>query len=115
MKRILTICLFILAVGSGIGTYLMKQHVVEYENQLASLRKTILADKHEIHTLKADWAVLTEPSRLRHMLAESNLKQIQVKQIVEAKQITLTPIPVPPKKPFPNEPDEKDISDEMAP
>ena len=91
--------LLVLAIGIGIGLFLMKQRVVEYEKELTKLNAQILANKREIHTLKADWAVLTEPSRLRRLLAESEVKQIKVQQIVSPVQVALKPVPVPPKKP----------------
>ena len=95
--------LLVLAIGIGIGLFLMKQRVVEYEKELNKLTNTILSDMREIHTLKADWAVLTEPSRLRHLIAESSVKRIDVKQIVSPEEVELTPVPVPPVKPFSEE------------
>ena len=92
-------CLLTLAIGVGIALFLMKQHVVEYEKQLNHLSAQILANKREIHTLKADWAVLTEPSRLRRLLSESQVKQISPKQVVRPDEVALTPVPVPPVKP----------------
>ena len=87
----------------------MEQRVVEYEKELKSLNNRILADKREIHTLKADWAVLTEPSRLRKLLAESELKQIKVQQIISPVEVALTPVPVPPKKPVFTETEGEDL------
>ena len=98
--------LLTLAISIGIGLFLMKQRVVEYEKQLNNLTQTILANMREIHTLKADWAVLTEPSRLRHLISESTVNRIKVDQVVLPEQVELTPVPVPPPKPF----QEKDIS-----
>ena len=92
--------LFLLAVGSGIGLFLMKDRVVGYEKELASIHRTIIADRREIHALKADWAVLTEPSRLRKLIQDkTDFKTIQGKQFVQPEDIDLTPVPVPPRKP----------------
>ncbi len=110
-KWIVNLVLLFIAVSSGIGLFLMKQRVVEYEKQLANLHKSILADMREIHTLKADWAVLTEPSRLRKLLSESQLHQIHVKQVVSATDVQLTPVPVPPPKPQFEEIDESEDID----
>ena len=100
MKRgVVSLCLLILAIGVVPALFLMKQRVVEYEKELTRLNAQILMNKREIHTLKADWAVLTEPSRLRRLLAESEVKQIKVQQIVLPVQVALKPVPVPPKKP----------------
>ena len=101
MKQwLLNLFLLSLAISIGIGLFLMKQRVVEYEKELNALTNTILADMREIHTLKADWAVLTEPSRLRHLVAESSVKHIDVKQVVSPDEVELIPVPVPPAKPF---------------
>ena len=109
MKQwVLNFVLLTLAIGIGIGLFLMKQRVVEYEKELNTLTNTILADMREIHTLKADWAVLTEPSRLRHLISESSVKHIDVQQVVSPDEVELSPVPVPPVKPFENElPSEK--------
>ncbi|MBQ4471832.1 MAG: hypothetical protein II942_01100 [Alphaproteobacteria bacterium] len=109
---LLNLILPIVALSIGIGLFLMKQRVVEYEKELASLRRTILADQREIHTLKADWAVLTEPSRLRHLLAQSAVQQIQVKQVVKPDEVALKPVPVPSKKPFEEIKDETPTTEE---
>lgn len=110
---LLNALLLTIAISVGIGMFLMKQRVVEYEKELAGLKRTILADMREIHTLKADWAVLTEPSRLRHLLAQSAVQQIQVKQVVTPEDVALVPVPVPPKKPFEDEiiPVEAEVQD----
>ena len=100
--------LFSFVIGIGIGLFLMKQRVVEYEKELKNLTNNILADMHEIHTLKADWAVLTEPSRLRHLLSQSTMARIDVKQVVSPDEVELAPVPVPPAKPF----EEEVLSDE---
>ena len=62
--------------------------------------------------MKADWAVLTEPSRLRRLLTESEVKRIDTKQIVLPEAVALQPIPVPPKKPFAQENDVEEVTDE---
>ena len=112
MKQLfINFLLLSVAIGIGIGLFFMKQRVVEYEKELNQLTNQILADKREIHTLKADWAVLTEPSRLRRLLAESELKQIGVKQIVAPEEVALQPVPVPPKKPFDAEVQKEEVED----
>ena len=101
MKSFLfNLALFVTAVGLGIGLFLMKYRVVAYEKELSAIHKTIINDRREIHTLKADWAVLTEPSRLRKLIEEkTEFKTIQGKQFIHSEDIDLTPVPVPPKKP----------------
>lgn len=105
----MNVLLFTVTITIIIGLFLMKQRVVEYEKQLNNLTQTILANMREIHTLKADWAVLTEPSRLRHLIAESSVKRINVEQVVSPEQVELAPVPVPPVKPFSDEAPQSDI------
>ena len=101
---IFNLVLFLVAVGSGIGLFLMKYRVVEYEKELASIHRTIINDRREIHALKADWAVLTEPSRLRKLIEEqTDFKTIQGKQFVHPEDIEFVPVPVPAVKPNFNE------------
>ena len=114
MKHLVFNCiLLVIAIGIGIGLFFMKQRVVQYEKELAQLTNTILADKREIHTLKADWAVLTEPSRLRRLLQESDVQQIDVKQVVLPEEVALQPTPVPPPKPFEDSVDVEEIQNEI--
>ena len=110
-KGLLNLLLFTIAIAIIIGLFLMKQRVVEYEKQLNNLTKTIQENMREIHTLKADWAVLTEPSRLRHLIAESSVKNIKVEQVVSPDEVELAPIPVPPPKPFQEEDSEQPTTD----
>ena len=112
-KWLINFALLVLAIGIGIALFLMKQRVVEYEKELSALNTRILKDKREIHILKADWAVLTEPSRLRRLLAESELKQIKVQQIVSPAEVKLNPVPVPPHKPAWTEETEEKVEDTL--
>ena len=78
----------------------MKYRVVAYEKELASIHRVIINERREIHALKADWAVLTEPSRLRKLIQEkTDFKTIQGKQFIHLADIELKPVPVPPSKP----------------
>ena len=101
MKQwLMNIFLLTVAIGVGIALFLRRQQVVKYEKDLNQLSVQILLNKREIHTLKADWAVLTEPSRLRRLLAESHVQQIGVKQVVHPDEVALKPVPVPRVKPI---------------
>jgi len=89
-----------LAFGSGVGLFFLKYRVVKYEKELAAIHRTIIADRREIHALKADWAVLTEPSRLRKLIQDkTDFKTIQGKQFIQPEEIEFTPVPMPPRKP----------------
>ena len=86
------ICLGI-AVVSGIGMFLLKYHVLDQEKELAMLRRQIVADRRELHLLKADWAVLTDPQHLRELIKETGLKPLQAKQIVRPEELEDRPLP----------------------
>ena len=80
------ICLGI-AVIAGVGMFLLKYHVLDQEKELAKLRRQIVADRRELHLLKADWAVLTDPQHLRELIKETNLKPLLAKQIITPEEL----------------------------
>lgn len=86
------ICLGI-AVVSGVCMFLLKYHVLDKEKELAYLRRQIVNDRRELHLLKADWAVLTDPQHLRLLIKETNLKPLQAKQIVHPEELEDRPQP----------------------
>ena len=80
------ICLGI-AIMAGVGMFLLKYHVLDQEKELAQLRRQIITDRRELHLLKADWAVLTDPQHLRELIKETGLKPLQAKQIVNPEKL----------------------------
>lgn len=80
------ICLSI-AIASGVAMFLLKYHVMDREKELASVRRQILKDNRELHMLKADWAVLTDPQHLRALIKELDLKPFLGKQIVHPNEL----------------------------
>ena len=80
------ICLSVVTMA-GIGMFLLKYHVLDQEKELARLRRQIMADRRELHLLKADWAVLTDPQHLRELIKETKLKPLQAKQIIQVKEL----------------------------
>ena len=87
------------AVLSGVGMFLLKYHVLDKEKELALLRRQILSDNRELHLLRADWAVLTDPQHLRELIKETDLKPFLGKQIVHPDEVENLPAPVPCEKP----------------
>ena len=75
------LCLFV-ALISGVMMFLLKYHVLEQEKELALLRRQIISDQRELHLLKADWAVLTDPQNLINLIKEMGLKSVLANQIV---------------------------------
>ena len=86
-----TLCL-VVAVFSGIGMFLLKYHVVDQEKQLELLRQQIIRDKRELHLLRADWAVLTDPQHMRELIKKTNLKPMQAKQIISPENLEDKPV-----------------------
>ena len=80
------LCLSV-AIVSGIGMFLLKYHVLDQEKELALLRRQIMSDRRELHLLKADWAVLTDPQHLRELVKGTSLKPLQAKQIVHPNEL----------------------------
>ena len=84
------ICLLI-AICSGVGMFLLKYHVLDQEKELVLLRRQIVSDQRELHLLKADWAVLTDPQHLRELVKETGLKPLQASQIVHPQELEERP------------------------
>ncbi|MBR6232009.1 MAG: hypothetical protein IKQ99_02800 [Alphaproteobacteria bacterium] len=80
------------AVVSGVCMFLLKYHVLDKEKELAHLRRQIVNDRRELHLLKADWAVLTDPQHLRLLIKETELRPLQAKQIVQPEELEDRPV-----------------------
>lgn len=108
MKRWLINLLFLgLAVGSGVQLFVLKYRVLDKEEELKAIHRQILGDSREIHILKADWAFLNDPNRLRALIAtQKEFKPIGATQIVDVSELPNRNAPVPRAKPFPSEKDE---------
>ena len=81
-----------IATLSGMGMFLLKYHVLDKEKELALLRRQIMSDNRELHLLKADWAVLTDPQHLRELIKETDLKPLLGKQIVNPDEVENRPV-----------------------
>ena len=86
------ICLFI-AVLFGVGMFLLKYYVLAQEKELLLLRRQIMSDNRELHLLRADWSVLTDPQHLRELIKETDLKPFLGKQIVNPEEVEDRPVP----------------------
>ena len=90
---------FYFAIIAGVGMFLMKYHVSAKEKELWLLRRQIVNDKRELHLLKADWAMLTDPQNLRKIIKETELKPLLAKQIVRPSELEDRAAPIPMEKP----------------
>ncbi len=72
-----------LAGAVGVGLFFVKHEVKDQETRLADLNTAIQRNHEEMHVLRAEWAYLNDPDRLRQ-LAEKHLGM----QPIGANQIT---------------------------
>ena len=80
-----------LAVIAGVSMFLLKYHVLDQEKELEKLRHQIVSDNRELHLLRADWAVLTDPQHLRELIKETDLKPFEGQQIITPQELEDNP------------------------
>ncbi len=86
-----------LMIGAVVWTFQVKNSTLEVAGKVASLQKKISREKAKIDLLEADWAVLTQPSRLqetaRRFSEQLQLQPLKVEQIIVPED--LPPIRIP--------------------
>ena len=88
----------ILTVLVGFGMFVMKNRVQNLETELFKINTSIQEDTKTIHVLKAEWAHLNSPSRLRKLAEKyARLNKVRAEQIINYSAL-----------PFDYEPDESD-------
>jgi len=101
MKRgILGTVLWIgLAACIGVGLFLVKHEVKDQERRLTALNAEIRANQESVHVLRAEWAYLNDPTRLR-ALAERHLGMhpVQPTQMASLDAVLRDGLPVPATK-----------------
>lgn len=75
MMRASTFLWLAVATLAGVGLFLLKYQVQSLEADLADVERQARADRETIHVLKAEWAYLSDPARIRR-LAESHLGMV---------------------------------------
>ncbi|EPY02978.1 periplasmic protein TonB [Magnetospirillum fulvum] len=107
MKRgILGTVLWIgLAACIGVGLFLVKHEVKDQERRLTALNAEIRANQESVHVLRAEWAYLNDPTRLR-ALAERHLGMhpVQPTQMASLDAVLRDGLPVQPTKLAENRP-----------
>lgn len=101
MKRWLMniVCVF-MAVSAGAALFVLKYRVIDEEAALAQLHRQILSDKREIHMLKADWALLNDPERLRLLVeAQTPWQTVEPKQVINVTDLPYRSAPLPAVRP----------------
>lgn len=101
MRQWLVNLLFLcLAVAAGVQLFVLKYRVMDKEEELKMIHRQILNDSREIHMLKADWALLNDPDRLRELVKnQTDFCPIGAGQIVSVETLPLRMAPPPVKKP----------------
>jgi len=98
MKRgILGTVLWIgLAACIGVGLFLVKHEVKDQERRLTALNAEIRNNQESVHVLRAEWAYLNDPTRLR-TLAERHLGMhpVQPTQMASLDAVLRDGLPVP--------------------
>lgn len=77
----------LLAIGAGIGQFLMNYEVRALEGQLDALNRDIARNRQAVHVLKAEWSFLNRPGRIedlgRRLLRMTPLDATQITTIDE--------------------------------
>lgn len=72
MVRQTTLAALLVAAALSLGLFSLKYQVQELEAELTGIERGIVSEERAIHVLRAEWAHLNEPGRLRQ-LAEKHL------------------------------------------
>ncbi len=80
MARFVLIALF---AAMATGMFVIKNKVIALENNLEQINAKIREDQNALHVLKAEWAYLNDPARIRN-LSEKHLhmKPLRGEQII---------------------------------
>lgn len=73
MMRVSTLIWTLLVVLAGYAMFQVKYEVSQLDDRLGRINREIVANEERIHTLKAEWAVLTQPKRLDELTKRAAL------------------------------------------
>jgi cell division protein FtsL len=86
----------VLVAFVGFGMFKVKYEVMDLEDELARTNRAIVADQDAIHVLKAEWAYLSQPSRLAELSKRHlDLVPLGTAQLGQINAIPLRPTAVP--------------------
>lgn len=97
MKRILGSLLILAMIGGAIATYQIKNETEALTEKVARLHASVAREREEIAMLKAEWSLLTQPSRLQALVAKYQehfmLEPFLVSQVATLDEIPMRPEP----------------------
>jgi hypothetical protein len=95
MMRIINIALVVLMLGAATWTYNVKHDAERNLKQIAELQRRIKLEKDTINLLHADWAYLSQPSRLQQLsdlyADQLHLRPTEPEQIVHPNELPAPP------------------------
>lgn len=99
MMRIVNIVLVVLMLGAATWTYTVKHRAERSVAAIDELERRIALEKESISLLEADWAYLSQPSRLQTLSdlygEELQLRETEPQQVVHPNELPAEPeIPV---------------------
>lgn len=99
MMRIVNIVLVVLMLGAATWTYGVKYQTERSVARIDELERRIALEKDSISLLEADWAYLSQPSRLK-TLAELYGEQLKLRQTEPEQIVHSDELPAPPDVPL---------------
>ena len=99
MFRTSDVVLIAVMVAAAAFTYKTKHDAENQLSQLSKLQAQIRFEEDTINVLKADWSLLTQPSRLQRLAeiysAELALEPVEARQIVGLDELPSRPVEIP--------------------
>ncbi|MDR2902622.1 MAG: hypothetical protein LBU87_05930 [Lactobacillales bacterium] len=101
MKRwIINLICVSIAILSGVQLFMVKYKVIEKEEKLNEIYRQISKDNREIHMLRAEWAYMNDPERLKALIKrQTKLAPVSAARVIALPDIPDKNAPVPDKKP----------------
>ena len=98
MMRIINIVLVVMMLGAATWTYSVKHEAESSLSEIRGLESRIALEKDTISLLEADWAYLSQPSRLQ-TLADLYSEELQLRQTEPVQLVHPHELPAPPEIP----------------
>ena len=93
MKRVLGSVLILAMIAGAIVTYQIKNDTELLTEKVARMHANIAKEREEIAMLKAEWSLLTQPSRLQALVTRYQ-EHFQLEPFLVSQVATLDEIPI---------------------